>query len=219
MPPQTTQLDESEQDLRLEVLIADDQRLLSEAVAKSLEISGEFNCEMVGSLTETSAALDRKDYDLLLLDLSMPGMMGLESVQRVVNRAKHTKVALFSTSLDRLFVEGALKIGVKGYIDKTMSIRAVISALRLISCDQAFVPANIATHLSDLSDEKSSNPLNDFETTTLSMAAQGFTNKKIAANLNSTEANIKAAMRSICRKLNASNRTQATIIAKELQLI
>lgn len=204
---------------KLDILIADDHRLISEAVARALEHSNAFRCNCVETLSEAFAELERSQYDIILLDLNMPGVMGIESVERAVSRANGAKVVLFSAAVDRLFLHAALKIGVKGYVDKTMSIAAVTMALQLISCGEIFFPAHVTTDSKSLEDQNADNPLTEFEKVALKLAAKGQTNKTIAAKLNSSEANIKASMRSICRKLNAKNRTHATIVAKELLFI
>lgn len=89
--------DDLEMSGKAKILIADDHRMITEAVARLLDRTGAFEAHVVGTLAEAIQELSRDtSYDLVLLDVRMPGMSGLDSVRRVVARAGDAKVALFS---------------------------------------------------------------------------------------------------------------------------
>lgn len=200
------------------VLIADDHRMITEAVARLLERSGGFETRVVGTLPEAIQALaGDTPYDLLLLDVRMPGMTGLESVQRVLARAGDTKVVLFSGEADRRFVAGAVDLGVRGLIPKTMPLKALTSALQLVLSGEVFMPAAGAPPAG--SGAPDGTDLTELEIIILKLASDGATNKEIALHVNLSEVNVKMHMRAICRKLDAKNRTHAAMLARSLAVI
>ncbi|MFP4239646.1 MAG: response regulator, partial [Rhodosalinus sp.] len=197
------------------ILIADDHRMITEAVARLLQRTGSFETHVVGTLGEAIQELggDRR-YDLLLLDVRMPGMTGLESVRRVLSRAGESKVVLFSGEADRRFVAGAVKLGVRGLIPKTMPLKSLVSALHLILSGEIFLPADGGAPAAELAQDARTDVLTKLEITILRLAADGLTNKEIALQINGSEVAIKMHMRMICKKLDAKNRTHAAIIAR-----
>jgi two-component system nitrate/nitrite response regulator NarP len=200
------------------ILIADDHRMITEAVARLLERTGGFETTVVGSLPEAIQTLtDDPGYDLLLLDVRMPGMNGLESVQRVLSRAGETKVVLFSGEADRRFVAGAVELGVRGLIPKTMPLKALTSALQLVLSGEVFMPVEGAATAGAM--DAADAGLTQLETTILRLASDGHTNKEIALHVNLGEVAVKMHMRAICRKLDARNRTHAAMMARSLGII
>ena len=200
------------------ILIADDHRMITEAVARLLERSGGFETDVVGSLPEAIQALtEDTGYDLLLLDVRMPGMSGLDSVERVLARAGDTKVVLFSGEADRRFVAGAVELGVRGLIPKTMPLKALTSALHLVLSGEVFMPVEGAATAGSIDAGEAG--LTQLETTILRLASDGHTNKEIALHVNLGEVAVKMHMRAICRKLDARNRTHAAMMARSLGII
>lgn len=200
------------------ILIADDHRMITEAVARLLERTADFETAVVGSLPEAIQTLtEDTGYDLLLLDVRMPGMSGLDSVQRVLSRAGETKVVLFSGEADRRFVAGAVDLGVRGLIPKTMPLKALTSALHLVLSGEVFMPVEGASTVGTT--EPADVGLTQLETTILRLASDGHTNKEIALHVNLGEVAVKMHMRAICRKLDARNRTHAAMMARSLGII
>lgn len=202
------------------ILIADDHRMITEAVARLLDRTGAFEAHVVGSLPEAIQELSRDEpYDLVLLDVRMPGMSGLDSVRRVVSRAGDAKVALFSGEADRRFVAGAVKLGARGLIPKTMPLKSLVSALHFVLSGEVFLPAEAPAATPEGVDEPNTENLTELEVSILRFAADGMTNKEIALQIDGTEVAVKMHMRAVCQKLNARNRTHAAIIARQLTLI
>lgn len=201
----------------LRVLIADDHRLLAEAMADLLKSETDFSVDTTGTYDDAMRALAAQPYDIVLLDLKMPGMIGLESVGNVVQAAKAGKVVLFTAQVDRHFLNSALGLGAKGLITKTMALQSLVSVIRLINSGQVFVPMQelIASGASDGDREKN---LTDKELFVLRLASDGMTNKEIARDLGSTEVMVKMHMRSACKKLGARNRAHAAMISRERSL-
>lgn len=199
------------------VLLADDHRLIAEAVAALLSSTGDFQVETAETFDEAIAALAGDNvYDIIMLDLRMPGLVGLEGVRRVVDRAKSAQVVLFSAHADRHIMARAIEMGVRGLIPKTMPLQSLVSVLRLIESGQMFVPTDYAEDKPALAEKDS---LSDTELYVLRLAAAGLTNKHIANDLDQSETTIKMHMRSICRKLGARNRAHAAVIGRDMAII
>jgi two-component system nitrate/nitrite response regulator NarL len=162
--------------------------------------------------------LGRGKFDVILLDLKMPGMSGLDSVAQVVRAAREGYVVLFTGQVDRHFLDKALELGVRGLIAKTMPLRSLGSVIELISSGQIFVPVG-ADFPGSTTDLENDHGLNDKELYVLRLAADGMTNKEIAREMGATEVIVKMHMRSICRKLGARNRAHAAIISRERSLL
>jgi two-component system nitrate/nitrite response regulator NarP len=157
------------------------------------------------------------DFDIVLLDLKMPGMVGLESVQKVIKTAGDGKVVLFTGMVDRHFLNSALELGCKGLIPKTMPLKSLDSVIQLIMSGQVFVPMDSASVGADSSGKD--HDLSDKELYVLRLAADGLTNKEIARGMDASEVTVKMHMRSICKKLGARNRAHAAMISRERALI
>ena len=202
----------------LNILIADDHRLLGEAVANLLRAGAGYSVKTAETYEETVKAINNSDgFDIVLLDLKMPGMVGLDSVKSVVERAAPARVVLFTGQIDRHFLNSALDLGVRGLIPKTMPLQSPTSVIQLINSGQVFVPMqelNAAGENTAGTDAK----LSEKEMFVLRLAADGMTNKEIARDMGATEVTVKMHMRSICKKLGARNRAHAAIISRELAL-
>jgi two-component system nitrate/nitrite response regulator NarL len=198
----------------INVLIADDHKLVAEAVKVNLQANENLVVSTCYDLSSLMKLLGATQYDIVLLDLRMPGMMGLESIAKVIAMAGDGYVVLFTGQIDQHLLVKALKLGVRGLIHKALPLQSLGSIIELINSGQVFVPvdAHIANQTTD---SQAKNPLNGKELHTLRLAAEGLTNKGIAREMDVTEVTIKMHMRSICKKLGARNRAHAAIIGKE----
>lgn len=202
----------------LKIAIADDHKLLADAVSSMLGGEGGFETSCCYDLESLLKLLGRDKFDVVLLDLKMPGMSGLDSVAQVVRAARDGYVVLFTGQVDRHVLDKALELGVRGLIAKTMPLRSLGSIIELISSGLIFVPVG-ADFPGSTTDLENNHDLNDKELYVLRLAADGMTNKEIAREMGATEVIIKMHMRSICRKLGARNRAHAAIISRERSLL
>jgi two-component system nitrate/nitrite response regulator NarP len=202
----------------LKIAIADDHKLLADAVSSMLGGEGGFETSCCYDLESLLKLLGRDKFDVILLDLKMPGMSGLDSVAQVVRAARDGYVVLFTGQVDRHVLDKALELGVRGLIAKTMPLRSLGSIIELISSGQIFVPVG-ADFPGSTTDLENDHGLNDKELYVLRLAADGMTNKEIAREMGATEVIVKMHMRSICRKLGARNRAHAAIISRERSLL
>jgi DNA-binding NarL/FixJ family response regulator len=202
----------------LKIAIADDHKLLADAVSSMLGGERGFETSCCYDLESLLKLLGWGKFDVILLDLKMPGMSGLDSVAQVVRAAREGYVVLFTGQVDRHFLDKALELGVRGLIAKTMPLRSLGSVIELISSGQIFVPVG-ADFPGSTTDLENDHGLNDKELYVLRLAADGMTNKEIAREMGATEVIVKMHMRSICRKLGARNRAHAAIISRERSLL
>ncbi|SDF24606.1 two component transcriptional regulator, LuxR family [Celeribacter baekdonensis] len=201
------------------VLIADDHKLISEALKIILVEEGDFSVETSVSLQSTLDVLRAhpKSFDVVMLDISMPGMEGLRSVKQVVDATHEGSVVIFSGTADDDFVWQAIEIGAKGFISKGQPFRSFAATLRLIADGNEFVPLSLSRSVKNAT--KGADGPDEQERRILKLVAEGKTNKEIAFELNSSEVAIKMKMRSICTKLDAKNRAHAAILAQRHGLI
>jgi len=204
--------------LPIQILLADDHNLLAEAVSNMLNAQPDSETITTDSLRGVLSVLDANpEIDIVLLDLKMPGMVGLESVKTVIERSGKAKVLLFTGMVDRHFLNSAIDLGCRGLIPKTMALQSVSSVINLVMSGQLFVPMELAQANNDPGSEN--HGLTEKELFVLRLAADGLTNKEIARDMNSSEVTIKMHMRSICKKLNARNRAHAAMISRERAII
>ncbi len=205
--------------MALKILLADDHNLLAEAVGNMLNALPDYEAFTTDSLDGALSVLGAQDdIDLVLLDLKMPGMVGLASVKAVIDKAGDGKVALFTGMVDRQFLNSALELGCRGLIPKTMPLQSLNSVIQLIMSGQVFVPTGTAQGSGEKSGGDGAD-LSEKELFVLRLAADGLTNKEIARDMDASEVTVKMHMRSICKKLGARNRAHAAMISRERALI
>lgn len=167
------------------------------------------------------AAAKAAPADLIILDLTMPGMNGVAGLEHVRARHPGIPVVVLSGRTGREDIMGALNRGANGYLPKTLSGKAMLAALRLVMSGETYVP-------SILMDERTRpgvrgadhaggvpgiNALTERERDVLDFLCQGKSNKEIARDLAIREVTVKVHVGNIMRKLGAANRTQAVRLA------
>ena len=202
------------------ILIADDHIFLAEGLAAALAAPPrEYSARLVHSFNETKAAVSEGvKYDLIMLDIKMPGMLGLKSVNEIMALAAPTRVVLLSGNADRALVRAAVDNGARGLIPKTLSLKAISSLVEFVLSGQVFMPADDFENVKG-PDGTNASILNAQEKNIMHLASEGRTNKEIAAAIGTSEVMIKMHMRTICRRLAARNRAHAVNISKDLGIL
>lgn len=201
---------------KINVLVADDHEIVKDAVAMALTQSGEFSVSTTSSFAETKTKIsESEDFDVVMLDLVMPGMDGIDSVQQIVDLNKDSAVVLFSGNVKPRFLQQAVDLGCSGLIPKNLPLKSLYSALKFIASGQVFMPVEPKT--SD--DETKASLLTQRDIFILQEVAGGQTNKEIAWKLQLSEVTIKAKMQAIRAKLDAKNRASAVIKARQMGII
>jgi DNA-binding NarL/FixJ family response regulator len=199
----------------LSLLIADDHDLVRESIAALLKYEANVQVTTVATLDEALAAVKKSGYfDLVLLDYKMPGMNGLEGLVLMKKATAGRPVALMSGNASRAIAEEAINTGAAGFIPKTIAASSMASAVRFMAAGEIFVPYGFMQQ-----EDKTVGDLSQRETEVLRGIAEGKSNKEIARDLDLQEVTIKLHVKTLCRKLDARNRTHAVIIAQNMNLL
>ena len=222
----------------MRLLIADDHTLFRDALVQYIERA--VDGASVSLAKDFPQAMEQMrsnpDQDLVLLDLRMPGMDGLNGFKHLKESYPDTRVALMSGVAEEEDVNKAFEFGAVGYFPKTLSGKALLQAIQHVLNGEKFMPM----------DEKNKTPLPSYyggkpsndpykgmqepqqgieddnvfnltprETEVLGYLVKGASNKEIASELGLQIVTVKLHVRGICRKLDVKNRTQAALLAKD----
>jgi len=219
----------------MKVLIADDHELVRQAMRLALS-----DAQLGLSFSEADGfdaaleALAAEGADLLLVDLSMPGMAGAASLRTVREIYPATKVAVLTGADERATIVECLAAGIHGYIVKSSPTEEIVNAVRTILAGSVYVTpavAHMAAAKGATDDPGSARPngpvprpgvsADDFtprQRDVLRLLAQGRQTKEIARALDLGEGTVKVHLAAIYRTLNARNRTEAVLMAGKLKL-
>jgi DNA-binding NarL/FixJ family response regulator len=199
----------------MKVLIADDHSLFREGLQhvlaefeNALEILQAADCKNALALAAT-----HPDLDLVLLDINMPGMNGLEALERFCSRFPALPVVILSASTRRSDMRRALDLGAMGFIPKDVTGRQMIQALRLVLEGGVYVPPALVSN-----SDSFPAPLTARQHEVLMLLAQGLSNKEIARLLELAEATVKMHITAVMKLLQVNNRTQAVLAAQRLHI-
>jgi two-component system, NarL family, nitrate/nitrite response regulator NarL len=203
--------------ISMRILLADDHDLVRDTIAAYLQANGFHDITLAASLVEAMQLLRENPQDLLLLDYSMPGMNGLESLGTLRANYPGLAVAVLSGTTSRELGEAAVKAGAKGFLPKTLSAAAFVEAVRMIGAGKVFMPLDLLA--SDTPQGDGILSLTRRETDVLRGLCAGKSNKEIARDLELQEVTVKLHVKTLSRKLGARNRTHAAMIARDEGLI
>ena len=210
----------------MRLLIADDHELLRDTLRSFLQQQDGVRICTVADLDETMQQLDADErYDLILLDYTMPGMQGLDGLRVVLDRPRTPPVALISGNAETKVALQAMQMGAQGFLPKSMPAHSLLNAIRFMVMGERFLPVDmIAGELAQpapVQPTGSDRPdivLTPRETEVLAALSSGQTNKEIARALNLSEPTIKLHVKTLYRRLGATNRTQAAMIGRNMGL-
>lgn len=194
----------------MRILLADDHDLVRDAISAMLtQADSEVSVLTVEDVSHALEAVRREDaFDLVILDINMPGMDGLTGARQMLELCK-SPVVLMSGSAKPQDVQAAMDLGVKGFIPKTLAGKALINAVRLVAAGETYVPSQYMQAGADTSDAS----LTPRELQVLAQLRHGTGNKEIARVLSITETTVKLHLRSIAEKLGAKNRVDIAVKA------
>ena len=213
----------------MKFLVIDDHELVREGLRHVLESLGDrITVLEARNATEAySLAEQHADLDLALLDLKLPGVGGYAAMQELHRRHNTLPVVIISGSEDTPSVVAALKMHAAGFIPKSSPREVMLQALRLVLAGGVYIPPQ-ALAFAGLDDPgESSNreaasiekpALTERRREVLGLIAQGKPNKVIANELNISEATVKAHVTDIMRALKVTNRAQAGVAARLLDI-
>ncbi len=204
----------------IRVLIADDHAVVRQGLRTFLELQEDV--EVVGDVADgeqaVAAALDL-DPDVVLMDLVMPGVDGVEAIGRIAQRSPATRVIALTSFLDDDKVLPAVRAGAAGYLLKDVGPNDLVRAIRTVHEGEALLHPAVAARLMEevagprLTSVQDGDPLTARERDVLAEIARGLSNKRIARELGISEATVKVHVSNVLRKLGVTDRTQAALHA------
>lgn len=220
--------------MSIKVLIADDHAILRQGIKRVMNF--EEDIEVVGEAEDGQEALARTlvvQPDILLLDLNMPGLTGLEVANQLQAAKCKTKIIVLTIHDSDNYVLELLKNGVLGYLLKDVEPTMLIKAIHVVNEGNAFVYPRLAERLfgglqagDDVNEkaremwkESRSERLTSREMDVLACIAKGFSNQDIAEALFVSEKTVKNHLTNIFRKLNVNDRTQALIYVLKHKIV
>lgn len=208
----------------ISLLIADDHPLYRDALKGALNLSfSDIEIIESGDLNGTVNALQEHEVDLLMLDLHMPGSSDLFGFLHIQKQFPDLPIAVISGTEDANLISKIVGLGAMGFIPKTASADEISQALNAMLDGDVWLPESVRLKIKDV-DENFSKLAENVASLTpsqykvLCYMRDGLLNKQIGYNLDIAEATVKAHVTAIFRKLGINNRTQAVLIASELQL-
>ena len=188
------------------VLIVDDHETTRQGLRQLLDTHEDFVC--VGEAGDGASALRQLDINqpnLVLMDVKLPGLSGIETTRQIVKRAPHTQVIIFTGHNDETYLEQALQAGAKGYVLKTDSNQQIVAAMQTFLLGEVYISPAMADAWVRLQTRSTpSNPLDtltDREMEVLQLVAIGQRNRAIAGKLGISYRTVEVHRRNIIAKL------------------
>jgi DNA-binding NarL/FixJ family response regulator len=208
----------------IRVLIADDHAVVRQGLRTFLELQEDI--EVVGDAADGAAALagvERFEPDVVLMDLVMPGVGGVEAIRRLRTVRPETRVLVLTSFLDDEKLFPAVRAGAAGYLLKDVEPSELVRAIRTVADGESLLhPAVAARLMEEFSDTErpvAEEALTAREREVLLLIARGLPNKQIALQLGIAEKTVKTHVSSILGKLGLTDRTQAALYAVRAGLI
>lgn len=201
------------------VIIVDDHPLMRRGIGQLLAIETEFS--LVGEASNGADAValaQEKEPDLILLDLNMKGMSGLDTLEALRAEGITSTVVILTVSDSRQDIKTLVAAGADGYLLKDTEPDELVSLLKQAMTGGEAFSAQVKEYLSEHANQDDIlSSLTARESEILQEVAKGFRNKQIADRLFISEATVKVHMKSLLKKLNVKSRVAATLVYLETQ--
>ncbi len=192
----------------IDIILIDDHFVVRSGIVASLELEDDIRIVAQGEHGEQAVALYEKHLpNLVLMDLQLSGMSGVEATKRLREASPQARVLIFSTFARDDEIQAALRAGAMGYLQKSASREALLKAIRDVAAGRRSLPVEIEARLVGLQAEAEITPR---EREILALVAAGKANKEIGAVLGIAEDTVKRHVSSILDKLKVNDRAQAT---------
>mgnify|MGYP001206770682 CR=1 FL=1 len=210
----------------LRILIADDHPLFRDGLRALLTAAPDM--ELVGEATtgdEATSLAAELQPDVVLMDIQMPGLSGVEATRRIVQASPHIRVLVITMFEDDRTVFAAMRAGARGYVLKGASSSEMLRAIQAVGGGEAIFSPGIAIRMAEYfaTSQPSASPpifpeLSDREREILDLIAQGRSNAEIAARLVLSPKTVRNHVSNVLSKLQVADRTEAAIKAREAGL-
>ncbi len=210
----------------INVMIADDQELICQSLEIVIKNRADMRVVAIANNGLDTIELAKKyKPDVLLLDIRMPGINGVECIKILKEKKLDTKIIILTTFDDDEYVFEAVKNGASGYLLKGISLDELVKSIRLVAEGGTLISPDVATKVfkffSDMAksnytqkvDERFLNDFNTSELKIIQLVGRGLSNKEITDELNISEGTVRNYISNILSKLDLKNRTQLAILA------
>jgi DNA-binding NarL/FixJ family response regulator len=202
----------------MKILLADDHELVRDTIGAYLAQEVDMSIVTAADFDQAAAAMTNEGpFDVVLLDWSMPGMDGLDGLARAKELNFGSPVAILSGTATRAIAEKVLAEGAAGFLPKTLAAKSLVHAVRFMMTGEQYAPIQFMTE-PDESVHPLAEKLTKREMEVLGGLVDGRSNKEIARGLGLQEVTVKLHVKTLCRKLEARNRTNAAMIARDAGL-
>jgi len=212
----------------IKVMLVDDQNLVRKGVRSLLELSEEIDvCAEAPDGAEAVRMIPDVQPDVVLLDMRMPGMNGVEVLRQLKAADELPPTIILTTFDDDELVLAGIRNGAKGYLLKDVSLDELVGAIKTVADGGSIVKPAVTERLlkglekldNDFSSLDRPDPLTERETEILRLMAGGYSNKEIASSLGVAEGTVKNHVSNILSKLGVRDRTRAVLKAFELGFV
>jgi len=200
----------------IRVLLAEDHGLVRAGLERLLATAGDI--EIVGSAADGAEAIDlarSERPDVVLMDLSMPKLDGIEATRKIVSAGEDVQVVVLTSLVDRERIVAALDAGAVGYLLKDSEPEELLGGVRAAARGESPLAPKAARELLTARAERERPELSERERDVLRCVARGLPNKLIARELGISEKTVKTHLTRVFQQLGVSDRTQAALWAKE----
>ena len=201
----------------MNIVIVDDDRFVSGALKTILEVSDEITVDAVGEDGAEAVALYRRHRpDVLLMDIRMKEMSGLEAAEKILEEFPDAKILLLTTFSDDDYIVRALRLGAKGYLLK-QDYASILPALQAVDSGQTVFGREVVSKLPNLihpqkeSYDYRARDISPRELEIIRLIAEGLSNREIASELFLSEGTVRNYLSSILDKLSLRDRTQVAV--------
>jgi DNA-binding NarL/FixJ family response regulator len=206
----------------IRVVVADDHPIVRQGLVSVLE--DEDDLEVVGTAAtgrEAVRLVQRQQPDVVLLDLEMPELDGIDAIPLMLSARPSLGILVFTAYDTDERVLGAIRAGARGYLLKGASGEEIARGIRVVSAGGSYLEPRVAnTLVAEVSTpHRPASGLSDREREVLRLVADGLPTKQIARSLSISERTVKFHVNSILRKLDADNRAQAVAVASQRGLL
>ena len=209
----------------IKVMLVDDQNLVRKGVRSLLELSDEI--EVIAEAVDGAEAIrtiPENQPDVVLLDMRMPGLSGLDVLKELSRADKLPPTIILTTFDDHELVLAGIKAGARGYLLKDVSLAELVNAVKTVAEGGSIVKPAVTQRLlkglenlqTDFYSLEQPDPLTERETEILRLMAGGYSNKEIANSLGVAEGTVKNHVSNILSKMGVRDRTRAVLKAFEL---
>lgn len=203
------------------ILLIDDHPLFRSGIATVVaELAASVSSTEVGSCEEALRLIDAgEQFELILLDLSLPSLNGMAGLTRLRQAAPATPVVILSATEDADKIKQAIRAGAKGYIPKSAGRESILNALKLVLSGGVFLPINIVMEAPAPAGGEGDSQLTPRQREVLQQMVRGKSNKEIADLLEMAENTVRVHVAAILKYLGAKNRAEAGFMATRRGLL